>query len=90
MPQEGAHIGLRAQGLGLGYDYISSILEFSKDCTHQGSRTLGSIWLVVKIMLPFWGTLNIRCRIILGIQKRDHNFDNDPNERQLSFMVGAN
>ena len=29
-------------------------------------------------MVPFWGTLNIRCRIILGIQERDHNFDNDP------------
>ena len=27
---------------------------------------------------PFWGTLNILCRIILGIQKRDHNFDNHP------------
>ena len=27
---------------------------------------------------PFLGTLNIRCRIIIGIQKRDHNFDNHP------------
>ena len=27
---------------------------------------------------PFWGTLNIRCRIIIGIQKRHHNFDNHP------------
>ena len=27
---------------------------------------------------PFLGTLNIRCRIILGIPKRDHNFDNHP------------
>ena len=26
-------------------------------------------WVVVKIMVPFWGTLNIKCRIILGIQK---------------------
>ena len=25
---------------------------------------------------PFLGTLNIRCRIVIGIQiKRDHNFD---------------
>ena len=24
-------------------------------------------WVVVKIMVPFWGTLNIRCRIIIGI-----------------------
>ena len=27
------------------------------------------IWVVVKIMVPFWGTLNVRCRIILGIRK---------------------
>ena len=26
--------------------------------------------VVVKIMIPFWGTLNIRCCIIVGIQKR--------------------
>ena len=25
--------------------------------------------MVVKTLVPFWGTLNIRCRIILGIQK---------------------
>ena len=30
---------------------------------------MGFIWVVVKIMVPFWGTLNIRCRIIIGIQK---------------------
>ena len=27
-----------------------------------------SIWVVVKIMVPFGGTLNIRCRIIIGTQ----------------------
>ena len=27
---------------------------------------------------PFLGNLNIRCRIIIGIQKRDHHFDNHP------------
>ena len=27
---------------------------------------------------PFLGTLNIWCRIIVGIQKRDHNFDSHP------------
>ena len=27
------------------------------------------IWVVVKIMVPFLGTLNIRCRTIIGIQK---------------------
>ena len=26
---------------------------------------------------PFWGTLSIRCRTILG-PKRGHNFDNHP------------
>ena len=25
---------------------------------------------------PFLGTLNIRCRILTGTQKRDQNFDN--------------
>ena len=34
--------------------------------------------MVVKIMVPFWGTLNIRGRIIMGTPKRDHNFDNHP------------
>ena len=29
---------------------------------------------------PFLGALNIRCRIIIGIKKRDHNFDNHPCE----------
>ena len=27
------------------------------------------IWMVVKIVVPFEGTMNIRCRNILGIQK---------------------
>ena len=27
------------------------------------------IWVVVKIMAPSWGTLNIRCRIIIRTQK---------------------
>ena len=27
---------------------------------------------------PFLGTLRIRCRIIKGIQKKDHDFDNHP------------
>ena len=34
--------------------------------------------MLVKIMVPFWGTLNIRCRTRVGTQKRDHNFDNHP------------
>ena len=27
------------------------------------------MWVVVKIMVPFWVPLNIRCRIIIGTQK---------------------
>ena len=29
---------------------------------------------------PFLGALNIRCRTIIGTQKRGHNFDNHPYE----------
>ena len=36
------------------------------------------MWVVVKIMVPFLGALNVRCRIVIGTQKRDHNFDNHP------------
>ena len=41
-------------------------------------QTLKTMWVVVKIMVPFLGTLNIRCRIIIGTPKRGHNFDNHP------------
>ena len=34
---------------------------------------------------PVLGTLNIRCRIIPGIQKRGHNFDNHPHS-DLGYM----
>ena len=29
---------------------------------------------------PFLGTPDIRCRIIIGDPKRDHNFDNHPHD----------
>ena len=32
---------------------------------------------------PFWGTLNIRCHITIGIQKGDHNFDNHPYAKRV-------
>ena len=32
---------------------------------------------------PFLGILSIRCRIIIGIQKRDSNFDNTHMNRIL-------
>ena len=38
---------------------------------------------------PFLGTLNIRCRIIIGIQKRDDNFDNHPHVTQLTVELRA-
>ena len=33
------------------------------------------IWVVVKIMGPFLGTLNIRCRTIIGTQKGTGSFN---------------
>ena len=40
---------------------------------------------------PFLGTLNIRCRIIIGIQKRDHCFNHHPyNEAESKLKVPAN
>ena len=38
-------------------------------CHFPRPRALFYAWVVVNIMVPFWGTLNIRCRIILGVQK---------------------
>ena len=38
---------------------------------------------------PFLGTLNIRCRIIIGIQKRDHNFD-ITTHKSLGFALFTN
>ena len=34
-----------------------------------GFGVWGKIWVDVKIMVPFLGTLNIRCRIIIRTQK---------------------
>ena len=34
----------------------------------QGS-TAYALWVVVKIKVPFWGTLNNSCRIMIGTQK---------------------
>ena len=41
------------------------------------------IWVVVKIMFPLLTTLNTRCPIIIGTQKRDHNCDNHPFEGNI-------
>ena len=36
---------------------------------------------------PFLGTLNLRGRIIIGIQKRDHNFDNHPKGPSMAKIL---
>ena len=36
---------------------------------HELFSSSNSKWVVVKMMVPFGGTLNIRCRIIVGTQK---------------------
>ena len=50
----------------------TAALELEQIHTHMGG---------CQIMVPFWGTLNIRCRIVIGYNrdpKRAHNFDNHP------------
>ena len=46
------------------------ILDYSSsDGERMGSVEWRIKWVVIKIMVPFLGTQNIRCRIILGIRK---------------------
>ena len=40
-------------------------------------------------MVPFVGTLHISCRIIIGIQKRDHNVDNHPHRDCMRCYNGT-
>ena len=47
------------------------------------------MWVVVKIRVPFWGTLNARCRIIIGTQRGTNNFDNHPCMRVLGLLASA-
>ena len=42
---------------------------------------------VVKIMFPFLDALNIRCRTLIGILKRGHNFDNHPYMHRFTRLV---
>ena len=46
-------------------------------CTHLMSERAAKHMGGCQNYGPFLGTLNIRCRIIMGIQK-DHDFDNHP------------
>ena len=45
---------------------------------HGPSQTLKGYMGGCQNYGPFLGTLNTTCRIIIGIQKRDHNTDNHP------------
>ena len=36
---------------------------------------------------PFLGTINIRCRIVIGIPKRDDHFDNHPDRHTEVLWV---
>ena len=41
-------------------------------------ETPGTLWVVVKMMTLFLGTVSITCHVIIGIQKGDRHFDNHP------------
>ena len=45
-------------------------------------------WVVVKIMATFGGTLNIRCRTIIGIQKRTIILTTTHMESALEARIG--
>ena len=47
-------------------------------CPSQKELDNEQIWVVVKIMVPFWIHIIIRHLIYLGYPTRDHNFDNHP------------
>ena len=55
--------------------------KFLYNCCILGSQkdslSLNYIWVVVKIMVPFWIPTIIR-HLIFRAPKRDHNFDNHP------------
>ena len=50
--------------------------------------TMDHTWVVIKIMAPFGGTLNIRCRTIIGIQKRTIILTTTHMESALEARVG--
>ena len=47
------------------------------DFKGRTSEKLLLMWVVVKIMVPFW-VPNIVRHLIFRVPKRDHNFDNHP------------
>ena len=46
------------------------------------------MWVVVKIRVPFWGTLNSRCRIMLGTPKgtTTHVSFHDSHKKQKDIL----
>ena len=40
-----------------------------------------TIWVIVKIMVPFWVPIIIGAVLFFGDPKRDHNFDKHPYSR---------
>ena len=59
-------------------------------CSKRGiANSKSCTWVVVKTRVPFWGTLNIRYRILLGTPKRDYNFDNHPHMSHIRFVEQA-
>ena len=45
------------------------------------------IWVVVKIMVPFWVPIIIRHLIFRVPKKKDHNSDNHPYKLQASIAI---
>ena len=58
--------------LGLYWGYMGD------NGKEDGNYYIGVIYIYIHPSSPSLGTLNIRCRIIIGYPKRDHNFDNQP------------
>ena len=71
-PKPKFRIWLRPSGEEKLKAYLDSFA--SEQSSQAGGKTLEkniatTMWVVVIVMVPFLGTLNIRCRIIIGIQK---------------------
>ena len=55
----------------------------------QGLAKVPEIWVVLKIMVPFWVPSIVRPQIF-GVPKRDHNFDNHPYRIPKNHFAGQN
>ena len=66
-------VGLWRSG---GWDFTG--LGPEEGLGHTAPEREKDMWVVVKIKVPFLGTLNNRCRIIIRDQKGTIIFDNHP------------